>query len=241
MYWHRCTWHNNVVHYIDHNTGTKSTFTVDVWKHHHVCLFGFLLWNLQSSAGLISVMSATSCSVICWQDFLRSCWQQLILLMTVVWENLPTNINPLCFFEYLGRSSSTKINDPPHHVSTFFAALLRLKPQSCTPQCAPTFHVPGPWAWWRDHRGDSWKSQHTACHRLLWLIWSLVCLSLPYLWAQACSTSATVFGASDDRIRGPPLSWITTSSSILTPRPRKRSGAWSLSSLMYNPETKGEK
>lgn len=68
-----------------------------------------------------------------------------------------------------------------------------------------------------------------------WLIWSLVCLSLPYLWAQARSTSAMVFGAFRDRIRGPPLSLITTSSSILTPRPRKRFGAWSLSSPMYNP------
>lgn len=56
-----------------------------------------------------------------------------------------------------------------------------------------------------------------------------------YLWAQACSTSAIVFGASWDRIRGPPPSWITTSSSILTPRPRKRFGTSSLSSEMYNP------
>lgn len=56
-----------------------------------------------------------------------------------------------------------------------------------------------------------------------------------YLWAQACSTSAIVFGASRERIRGAPGCWITTSSSILTPRPRKRFGARSLSSLMYKP------
>lgn len=62
-----------------------------------------------------------------------------------------------------------------------------------------------------------------------------------YLWAQACSTSAMVFGASRERIRGAPGCWITTSSSILTPRPRKRFGAWSLSSLMYRPGTKQSK
>lgn len=56
-----------------------------------------------------------------------------------------------------------------------------------------------------------------------------------YLWAQACSTSAMVFGASRERTRGAPGCWITTSSSILTPRPRKRFGARSLSSLMYKP------
>lgn len=60
-------------------------------------------------------------------------------------------------------------------------------------------------------------------------------LSAPYVWEQACSTSAMVFGTSEDRIRGPPLSRITTSSSILMPRPRKRSGTWSLSSQIYNP------
>lgn len=104
--------------------------------------------------------------------------------------------------------------------------------------CAPTFHVPGPRVWWCHHHGDSWKAQHTACHPCRGSLGHLsVCLSLSYLWAQACSTSAMVFGASRDRIRGPPLSWITTSSSILTPRPRKRFGTWSFSSQIYNPVT----
>lgn len=67
---------------------------------------------------------------------------------------------------------------------------------------------------------------------------SLVCFSLHYLWAQDCSTSAMVFGASRDRINGPPFSWITTSSSILTPSPRKRFGTRSLSSQTYNPMIK---
>lgn len=47
-----------------------------------------------------------------------------------------------------------------------------------------------------------------------------------------------VFGASQERIRGVLFCWITTSSSILMPRPRKRFGTWSLSSLMYNPVIK---
>lgn len=59
--------------------------------------------------------------------------------------------------------------------------------------------------------------------------------SLFYLRAQAFSTSAMVFGASEDRMSGPPLSLITTSSSILTPSPQKRSGTCSLSLPMYNP------
>lgn len=62
-----------------------------------------------------------------------------------------------------------------------------------------------------------------------------------YLWAQARSTSAMVLGASRERMRGAPGRWITTSSSILMPRPRKRFGACSLSSLMYKPVTKRRK
>ena len=75
---------------------------------------------------------------------------------------------------------------------------------------------------------------------LIWISWPLVSPSLLYLVAQAFSTSAMVFGASEDRIRGPPLSRITTSSSILMPRPRKGSGAWSSCSQTYNPVTRTE-
>lgn len=90
---------------------------------------------------------------------------------------------------------------------------------------------PGPDA---DHL-CTWKKNKT--HSLPLTPWSL-CLSRIYLWAQACSTSAMVFGASQERIRGVLFCWITTSSSILMPRPRKRFGTWSLSSLMYNPVIK---
>lgn len=100
----------------------------------------------------------------------------------------------------------------------------------------PHFHVPGPWAWWHHRHLDDSKAQRS----LQSTVWSFVCFSPLYRWAQACSTSAMVFGAAQDRIRGPPLSWITTSSSILTPRPRKRFGTWLLSSLMYNPVRKSE-
>lgn len=104
------------------------------------------------------------------------------------------------------------------------------------------------------------KSQTFAEHQVefhLWCSWALSLMettlseaghrdpdqsapvhSMIYLTAQAFSTSAMLFGASEDKIRGPPLSLITTSSSILTPRPRKCFGASSFSSLMYNPETR---
>lgn len=206
-------------------------------------VFCFGTYGLMQIERLISVMSAASCSVTYWQDFVRSClWQRLTLVLkTAVWENTcQQNMKPLCFFEHLGRKASAK--SMIFHITTFLNFWGLVETKTTVLQCAPTFHVPGPWAWWRDHRGDGCKITVHCLSSILWLIWSLVCLVLPYLWAQACSTSAMVFGASDDRIRGPPLSWITTSSSILTPRPRKRSGAWSLSSPMYNPETKeGEK
>lgn len=88
--------------------------------------------------------------------------------------------------------------------------------------CAPTCNAPRPWVSW-------YKQIAVSSTR------SVLFLSLLYLCAQARSTSTMVFGASEDRIRGPPFSLITTSSSILTPRPRKCFGAWSLSSQMYSP------
>ena len=84
-----------------------------------------------------------------------------------------------------------------------------------------------------DHEG---KPSHWPTDESSVLLSSLHQLDL---WAQALSTSEMVLGVSEDRIRGPPSSLITTSSSILTPSPRNLSGTWSSSSQMYSPGRHG--
>lgn len=92
-------------------------------------LFACLVfWNLVFCR-VDECMSATPCSVTCWQDSVHSCWQQPISEDSGVREHLPIKHDSTVFLWTFKQIIINKINDPPH-ISTIFEALLWLKPQS---------------------------------------------------------------------------------------------------------------
>lgn len=100
-------------------------------------------------------------------DFEHSCWTANFTV-----EDYKHETTCAGFFKHLRRSMI---------FHTRFLHFLRPCWDLKVVQCAPTFHVLGPWAWRCHHRGDVRKAQHTACH------WS--CGSLGHLSVSPCPIS----------------------------------------------------